>query len=74
MVRGLVLSSREQAVVARMRLELGDPAVRVVEVAEDDRVGRAGLRAGGSTMPSGMVSLALVLAPGCLASLMRCTQ
>ena len=46
-VRGRVFELAEQRVVARLGLQLRDAAVRIVQVAEHDRLGRAGLLAGG---------------------------
>src|SRR5687768_7788471 len=42
---------REQRVVALFGLQLGDPALLVVQIAEDDRVGRARLLTGGLDLP-----------------------
>ena len=73
-VRGFVFSSASMRVVAVLLLQLRDPALRVVEVAEDDRLGRAGLLAGRH-------DLAVLAARGrpsvlawIFASWMRCTQ
>ena len=63
----------QQRVVALLGLQLRDAAVRIVQVAEDDRLGRAGLLAGG---------LDLAVARSCgppsptsiFAALIRCTQ
>ena len=45
-VRGRVFRSRQQTVIPRLRLQFRDPAVGIVDVAEDDRVRRARLLAG----------------------------
>ena len=62
----------ERRVVARARLELRDPAVRIVDVAEHDRVGRAHRLARGQDLA---VANLAILALGLMrAALMRCTQ
>ena len=71
-VRGRVFSSSSNRVVALLRLQLGDAAVRIVDIAEHDRFRRAGLLAGGDNFAVG--DRAILLLRSMRASLMRCTQ
>src|SRR5882757_10511376 len=48
------------AIVTRLRLNLGHAAVFVVDVAESDRIRRAGLLAGGDDLPIANLAILLV--------------
>src|ERR1051325_2076704 len=50
--RGLRVQTGEHVIAARVSGELRDPRVPVVEIAEDDRIRRAGLLARGDDVPA----------------------